>query len=268
MIKCACQRILGAGAGEVDDALQNTFLVLAARRAREVDMAAPSAPELHGVAIRCARQAASANAHAAPCARSAVALSSPSEQPGQRRRSWPHRSISPSARLSPDPASKAVILCHLEDLSSLRDATVQAGCPVATMGWRSAEGLQAPALRIPAPPRRLHDLGVVTGLLATQASLAHTPSPFLGRAGSCACGRDPSRHGWPRHRRRHPGRYRRGLRRRAGAGRWRQSRCDGSSRRRTDALCRRAHRPGPAGAADRGPAVDPGRADHRAGLRA
>ena len=166
MIKCACQRILGAGAGEVDDALQNTFLVLA-RRAREVDGRTVGA-WLHGVAIRCARQLLRERTRRT-VREERVALSSPSEQPAREAELAPSLDLA-LARLSPT-LRQAVILCHLEDLS-LRDAAVQAGCPVATMGWRSAEGLKR--LRSELQRRRgACDLGVVTGLLATQAKLAH-----------------------------------------------------------------------------------------------
>ena len=166
MIKGACQRILGTSAAETDDALQNTFLVLA-RKARDVDGHAMAA-WLHGVAIRCSRELLRERSRRSQREKNTHGLA-PRDTPATLTDLESDLDAA-LQRLSPT-LKQAVLLCHLERMT-LREAAALAGCPAATMGWRVAEGVKR--LREDLQRRRgTCELSLVVALLGRQAHLAH-----------------------------------------------------------------------------------------------
>ena len=126
MVFRVCRQVLG-NSQDADDAFQATFLVFA-RKARSIRDADSAASWLHGVALRVAKRS-KADALRRRSRESRVALTN-LEIEKTEAESWPelHEEI---GRL-PERYREAVVLCHLEGLST-EAAAVRIGCPRGTV---------------------------------------------------------------------------------------------------------------------------------------
>lgn len=126
MVLRVCRRVLG-NSQDADDAFQATFLVFA-RKAHSIRNADSVASWLHGVALRIAKRS-KADALRRKSRESRVALTNV-EIERTEAESWPelHEEI---GRL-PERYREAVVLCHLEGLST-EAAAIRIGCPRGTV---------------------------------------------------------------------------------------------------------------------------------------
>ena len=126
MVFRVCRQVLG-NSQDADDAFQATFLVFA-RKARSIRNADSAASWLHGVALRVARRS-KLDALRRRSRESRVAVTN-LEIEKTELESWPelHEEI---GRL-PERYREAVVLCHLEGLST-EAAAVRIGCPRGTV---------------------------------------------------------------------------------------------------------------------------------------
>lgn len=141
----ACRRI-APDAHTADDSFQATFLVLA-RRAADVQPAEAVRGWLHGVAVRCAKEARAVNARRRAREVPVPAVPDRPTEPAERPDADALRALDEEVAQLPEHLRAAVVLCELDGLSR-KEAAGRLGLPEGTLSSRLAKARKLLADRL------------------------------------------------------------------------------------------------------------------------